>query len=134
MHQSLTSCSHVILMNSMVITHKPLWGSFPTMLSCADYDTNSTELATILDAFGKRNPELVLCINKLDAHFLDIISSVFLSLSGITRFSFENHHSGLVKLVGTSGSKTIWVGRNEALYSITPAQDFKPKLVFYMKQ
>ncbi|CAM4584571.1 unnamed protein product [Leuciscus chuanchicus] len=48
---------------------------------------------------------------------------------GITRSSFENHHSDLVKLVGTSGSKIIWVGRNETLYSITPAQDLKLKLV-----
>ncbi|XP_077050787.1 semaphorin-7A [Siphateles boraxobius] len=47
---------------------------------------------------------------------------------GITRFSFGNHYSGLVKLVGSSGS-IIWLGRNKTLYSIKPAQDFKPKLV-----
>ncbi|KAK7152348.1 hypothetical protein R3I94_008621 [Phoxinus phoxinus] len=45
---------------------------------------------------------------------------------GITRFSFEDRYSGLVKMVSTSGS-IIWMGRNETLYSITPAQN--PKLV-----
>ncbi|XP_067275295.1 semaphorin-7A isoform X4 [Pseudorasbora parva] len=48
---------------------------------------------------------------------------------GITRFSFESPHSGFIKMVSASGGKIIWVGRNETLYSITPAQDIKPQLV-----
>lgn len=54
---------------------------------------------------------------------------VIVKNEGITRASFESPYSGLVKMVSSSGSKIIWVGRNESLYSISPAQDLKPKLV-----
>ncbi|XP_056126316.1 semaphorin-7A [Rhinichthys klamathensis goyatoka] len=68
---------------------------------------------------------LISCVCSTKLHY---DARVTVKNEGITRFSFENHHSGLVKLVSTSGS-IIWMGRNETLYSIKPAQDFIPKLV-----
>ncbi|XP_051726102.1 semaphorin-7A-like isoform X2 [Ctenopharyngodon idella] len=68
----------------------------------------------------------ISCVCSTKVHYN---ARVTVKNEGITRYSFENHQSGLVKLVSTSGSKIIWVGGNESLYSIKPAQDSKPKLV-----
>ncbi|XP_067246774.1 semaphorin-7A [Chanodichthys erythropterus] len=68
----------------------------------------------------------ISCVCSIKLHY---DARVTVKNEGITRFSFENHQSGLVKLVSTSASKIIWVGGDEALYSIKPAQDSKPKLV-----
>ncbi|XP_059363201.1 semaphorin-7A-like [Carassius carassius] len=72
---------------------------------------------------------LFVCVSYVSSTKLHEAARVKVTHEGITRFSFENSNHTLMKLVGTSGNKIIWVGGNKVLYSIRPTQSSKPRQV-----
>ncbi|KAL1257251.1 hypothetical protein QQF64_012796 [Cirrhinus molitorella] len=68
---------------------------------------------------------LFACISYVSSTIVHYNARVTVKSEDITRFSFENKNISLVKLVGTSGNKHVWVGGEDSLYSIKPRQDTK---------
>uniref|UniRef100_A0A8C1R8N5 Semaphorin-7A-like n=1 Tax=Cyprinus carpio TaxID=7962 RepID=A0A8C1R8N5_CYPCA len=69
---------------------------------------------------------LFICVSYVSSTKLHEAARVKVTNEGITRFSFKDNNISLVKLVSTSGNKTIWVGGHKVLYSITPTQAPEP--------
>ncbi|KTF92792.1 hypothetical protein cypCar_00044138, partial [Cyprinus carpio] len=69
---------------------------------------------------------LFICVSYVSSTKLHEAARVKVTNEGITRFSFKDNNISLVKLVSTSGNKTIWVGGHKVLYSISPTQAPEP--------